>query len=51
MLNARSVETAILGGYVEHVTQQHPTAPLPGVYLTDEIFENDRFEHVLALLR
>ena len=36
------METAILGGYVEHVTQFHPTAPLPGVYLADEIFEQRR---------
>ena len=40
MLNSRSVETAIFGGYVEHVTKHHPNAPLPGVYLADEIFEN-----------
>ena len=40
MLNSRSVETAIFGGYVEHITQLHPNAPLPGVYLADGIFEN-----------
>lgn len=40
MIGARNMESAILGGYVEHVTQVHPTAPLPGVYLADEIFGN-----------
>ncbi len=40
MIGARNMESAILGGYVDHVTQHHPTAPLPGVYLADEIFKN-----------
>ncbi|MBN9519352.1 hypothetical protein J0H58_12655 [bacterium] len=40
MIGARSMEAAILGGYVDHVTQHYPTAPLPGVYLADEIFKN-----------
>jgi hypothetical protein len=40
MIGARNMESAILGGYVEHVTQHHPTAPLPGVYLAGEIFKN-----------
>ena len=40
MIGARSMESAILGGYVEHVAQHHPTAPLPGVYLAGEIFQN-----------
>jgi hypothetical protein len=40
MIGARSMESAILGGYVDHVMQLHPTAPLPGVYLADEIFKN-----------
>src|SRR3954451_133792 len=40
MIGARNMESAILGGYVEHVTQFHPTAPLPGVYLAGEIFKN-----------
>ena len=42
MIGARSMESAILGGYVEHVMQLHPSAPLPGVYLADEIFQNAR---------
>src|ERR1700690_1537670 len=40
MIGARNMESAILGGYVNHVMELHPTAPLPGVYLADEIFEN-----------
>ena len=40
MIGARNMETAILGGYVDHVMQHHPDAPLPGVYLADEIFKN-----------
>ena len=40
MIGARNMETAILGGYVDHVMELHPTAPLPGVYLADEIFKN-----------
>src|SRR6187455_1596593 len=32
MINAKDMETAILGGYVEHVMALHPDAPLPGVY-------------------
>src|SRR5262245_33341063 len=40
MIGARNMESAILGGYVDYVMQLHPTAPLPGVYLADEIFKN-----------
>jgi hypothetical protein len=40
MIGARNMESAILGGYVDHVTQLHPSTPLPGVYLADEIFKN-----------
>src|SRR5262245_10567485 len=40
MIGARNMESAILGGYVDHVMHLHPGAPLPGVYLADEIFKN-----------
>jgi len=40
MTNAKNMETAILGGYVKHVMELHPDAPLPGVYLAEEIFGN-----------
>ena len=40
MINAKDMETAIFGGYVDHVSELHPDAPLPGIYLADEIFDN-----------
>ena len=40
MIGARNMESAILGGYVDHVMQMQPTPPLPGVYLADDIFKN-----------
>jgi len=40
MIGARNMESAILGGYVDHVMQIRPDAPLPGVYLAEEIFKN-----------
>lgn len=40
MINAKDMETAIFGGYVDHVSELHPDAPLPGVFLADEIFDN-----------
>lgn len=48
MIGARNMESAILGGYVDHVMECHPTAPLPGVYLADEIFKNAQ-QHRQAL--
>jgi len=48
MIGARNMESAILGGFVDHVMQLHPTAPLPGVYLADDIFKN-AIQHRLAL--
>jgi hypothetical protein len=30
MIGARDVESAILGGYAEHVRRLHPEAPTPG---------------------
>ena len=40
MIGARNMESAILGGYVDHVQKHHPGCPLPGVYLADDIFDN-----------
>lgn len=40
MIGARSMESAILGHYVEHVQRVHPTAPIPGVYLAERIFQD-----------
>ena len=38
MIGAKDMESAVLGGYVEHTRRIHPDAPLPGVYLADKIF-------------
>lgn len=40
MIGARSMESAILGHYVEHVRKLHPEAPIPGVYLSEGLFED-----------
>src|SRR5436190_4527147 len=38
MIGATSMESAILGHYVEHVRRLHPDAPLPGVFKADGLF-------------
>src|SRR3954452_15269141 len=42
MINARSMESAILGGYADYVREHHPEAPWPGIYLADDLFEDAR---------
>ncbi|MDX8506139.1 hypothetical protein [Mesorhizobium captivum] len=42
MIGARDVETAILGGYADHVRHLHPDAPVPGFYLGEKLFEDAR---------
>ena len=42
MIGARDVESAILGGYAEHVRRFHPEAPTPGFYLGEKLFEDAR---------
>lgn len=42
MINAKDMETAIFGGYVDYVAEHHPDDPLPGVFLADSIFEDAR---------
>ena len=42
MINARSMESAILGGYVDHVRRLHPDAPWPGIYLAEDLFADAR---------
>jgi hypothetical protein len=42
MIGAVSMESAILGGYVNHVRKVHPEAGTPGVYLSLKLFENAR---------
>lgn len=38
MIGANSLESAILGGYAEHVRRVHPGAPIPGFYLGEKLF-------------
>lgn len=40
MLDARSMEQAVFDGYIRHIKTIHPNAPLPGVFLSDEILTN-----------
>lgn len=42
MIGARDVETAILGGYADHVRRMHPDAPVPGFYLGERLFDDAR---------
>jgi hypothetical protein len=42
MIGARNVESAVLGGYAEHVRRIHPDAPVPGFYLGEKLFEDAR---------
>ncbi len=39
-IGATSMESAVLGGYVEFVKRRHPEASLPGVYVADGILSN-----------
>src|SRR5262249_46964188 len=38
LIGARSLEDAVLGGYVEHVARFHPEAPVPAVYTSKAVF-------------
>ena len=40
MIGARNMESAILGGYADHVRKVHLDAPWPGIYLADDLFDN-----------
>lgn len=40
MIGARNMESAILGGYAEHVGHLHPEAPVPGFYLAEGLFRD-----------
>ncbi|BCS31419.1 hypothetical protein TBR22_A06200 [Luteitalea sp. TBR-22] len=42
MIGAHSMESAILGQYVEFVRRLHPEAPTPGVYLSGPLFDDAR---------
>jgi uncharacterized short protein YbdD (DUF466 family) len=40
MIGANSFEEKVLGEYVAYVRQNHPDAPIPGVFADEELFEN-----------
>jgi len=40
MLGARNMEAGILGGYADFMRRTHPTAPIPGVYLVEGLFDD-----------
>ena len=40
MIGAKSLESAILGGYAERVRQLHPQAEVPGIYLGDRLIDD-----------
>lgn len=42
MIGAETLEQRVLGGYAERVRRLHPTAPTPGVFLEESVFENAR---------
>jgi|HubBroStandDraft_1064217.scaffolds.fasta_scaffold00063_38 hypothetical protein len=42
MIGASDVESAILGGYAEHVRRLHLRAPTPGVYLGERLLDDAR---------
>ncbi|GAB3204503.1 BREX-2 system ATPase PglY [Nocardia tengchongensis] len=42
MIDAKSMEQRVLGGYVEFVRKVHPDAPIPPVYRTDALFTDLR---------
>lgn len=40
MIGSRSMESAILGQYADHVRALHPEAPIPGFYLAEGLFHD-----------
>lgn len=40
MIGARNMESAILGGYVNHIQKLHPEAAMAGVFMAESIFDN-----------
>ncbi len=40
MIGARNMESAVLGGYADHVRALHPEAPIPGFYLAEGLFRD-----------
>src|SRR5262245_47160585 len=42
MIGAHSMESGILGGYVDFIRRTEPSAPVPGVFLAEKLFEDAR---------
>ena len=40
MIGAKNMEAGILGGYADYIRKKHPTAPVPAIYLVDDLFED-----------
>jgi hypothetical protein len=40
MIGAESMESAILGGYADHVHRMHPNASVPGVFRAEKMFKD-----------
>src|SRR3954466_2652754 len=47
MIGARNMESAVLGGYADHVRRVRPEAPWPGIYLADDLLANARHQREL----
>src|SRR2546426_4841913 len=42
MIGAHSMESGILGGYVDFIRRTRPQAPVPGVFLAEKLFDDAR---------
>ena len=42
MIGAHSMESGILGGYVDFIRRTRPKAPIPGVFLAEKLFDDAR---------
>src|SRR5271156_1323669 len=42
MIGAHSMESGILGGYVDFISRTHARAPIPGVFLGEKLFDDAR---------
>jgi hypothetical protein len=42
MIGAHSMESGVLGGYVDFIRRTHPQAAIPGVFLAEKLFDDAR---------
>lgn len=42
LIGAHSMESGVLGGYVDFIRRTHPQAPIPGVFLAEKLFDDAR---------